>query len=321
MAALLILRIALVLALLLSIDSHAAQSVPQVYQDEYVAIRSGVAEIGLRPIHLGDALSFIIELEFDGSQVRVESLDEDFFLRTFASSENISMHGSPLITHEDRGERHIMLRASWPFQILGCPDGLADCRGDKHYQLPVITISYQLIDDAAAVVNDKSVRFRPRPGSLAVVSALASPHGPAGEFLDYFPGGAHPDVLLVEGRRAASLAAIIAGVLLLVVGFNNRSPQHMPAQRAAQSHAPANRWEHALASLRNDSMPDDQWADLLRRCASWYCLDELGLNPHQESATEFGRFFAELSELESIGSDQRAEHLGRFIRLSSGEST
>lgn len=321
MPTLLILRVALILGSMLSLDLFAAQAVPAVYRDDYLAIRSGVAEIGLRPIHLGDTITFVVQLEFDAGQVRVESLDDDFFLRAFAETESISLYAPVLVNHEETGNGRVTVGASWPVQILGCPDGQTNCRGDKHYELPVIAISYQIIDETGAVANDKSARFRPGPGVVAVATALAATHGPAGEFLDYFPGGAHPQVLPVERRGTAGTAAVIAGILLLVVGFNSRSPEQAPSKQVAHSHLPANRWERAFASLQNDSMPDDQWADLLRRCASWYCLDELGRSPHALRSTEFDRFFAELAEQERIGADQRAAYLDRFTRLASEEGS
>jgi hypothetical protein len=62
-------------------------------------------------------------------------------------------------------------------------------------------------------------------------------------------------------------------------------------------------------------MSDERWADLLRRCAAWYCMDELGRNPHVALDTEFDRYFADLLDCDGIEDERRAEFLNRFMRL------
>jgi hypothetical protein len=230
MPALLIIRAALVLLVLLSTVAHTAQTVPVVYEDEYVSIHAGVAEIGLRPIHIGDEISFVMQLEFDADQVRVEMLNRDFFLRAFESQQSFRLYAPPVVTRSGEDDLHFVVDASWPFQILGCPDDLANCPGDKNYELPIISISYQIIDDAGQAVNDKSARFRPSPGSITVASALADPDGPAYEFGNYFPGGAHPEALISGDRQGTTIFAMLAGILVLVAAFNNKEARQQIAR-------------------------------------------------------------------------------------------
>lgn len=306
---------ALFVLLVLGPEIHAAQTMPPVYRDEYVTIHAGVEEIGMRPIHIGDAVSFIVQLIFDADRVRVETLDSDFFQRAFASKGVIKLYAAPVVTHEDQDDGQIVIRASWPFQILGCPQDLQTCPGNKFYDLPIVSVSYQIIDEAGNTVNDKSVRFRPWPGTVAVSSTLADPKAAADNFLNNFPGGAHPEVAAIEQQNGTGFAALIAGILLVVAGFNGGLSEEKPRVFTAHSPAPANRWQHAFFSLKNESMPDDQWADLLRRCASWYCLDELGRNPYAPITTDFDRFFAEVLDQEGIEASHRGEYLSRFTQL------
>lgn len=307
------LRAITLVVLVLAVELCAAQAVPAVYRDEYVSIHAGVAEVGSRPIHLGDAASFIVELEFDADRVRVEALDSDFFQRAFAGQGAIRLYAQPAITRRHLDGGRAVIRAAWPFQILGCPDGAASCPGDKKYDLPIVSVSYQIVDEAGNPVNDKSVRFRPWPGSVTVSRALANPAGD--DFQTHFPGGAHPEPLDIEYRNGGSIAAVIAGILLVVAGFGGALSTQKSRPHAGHSPAPANRWQHALSALESGPMPDDRWADLLRRCASWYCLDELGRNPHVPHGSEFDRFFADVVEQESIDAGRRGEYLSRFMRL------
>ena len=309
-----VLRATLLLMTVFTVEVLAEQAVPAVYRDEYVQIRASIPEIGLRPIHIGDAISLVVQVEFDAEQVRVENLDSDFFQRAFANQKSIKLYAPPLITRATENGGHVRIRASWPFQVLDCPGDLANCPGDKIYDLPVIPVSYQLIDKSGEVLNDKSARFRPWPGKIGVSPALSAKA--PGELEDHFPGGAYPQALSVKDWRPANLLAIFVGALLVGAGFSKRLFKRKPRHHVVHSRSPENRWESALSCLRDTSLPDDQWTDLLRRCASWYCLDELGSNPYaQQSSTDFHLFFHDVLNEESIGPDRRNEFLARFIQL------
>jgi hypothetical protein len=269
----------------------------------------------LRPVHLGDAISFVINVAFEPAQVRVQTLDDEFFKRAFAGPGNLQLYARPTVTQTSESDGRVRIRVVWPFQILGCPEQLPTCPGNKHYELPVVSVSYQLIGDSGEVVNDKSARFRPWPGKITLTPTLAIQNGQGGEFGEFFPGGAHAEPLPIDGSPGAGTVAMLAGILLVVVGLNRRRSGDGTSRPSPEPASNANRWQQALAGLQNQDLPDDQWADLLRRCASWYCIDELGRNPHTPLATEFDRFFADLLNEASISAGSRSDFLGRFLNI------
>lgn len=309
-------------------SAHASQTVPEVYQDAYIAVRAGIPEIGLQPIHVGDVLSMVVQLEFDSRQVRVESLDSDFFRRAYAKQKGIKLYAPPAIEQEQTRDHLIRVRTIWPFQILDCPGNFERCAGEKIYDLPIISISYQLIDESGQALNNKSVRFRPWPDKIAVAPAIAATTVPAEKITHYFPGGAYPASLPVEDQVYAGLLAFFAGSLILTAGISNRLFRRNPRRQAAFTRSAASRWELALSALRDASLRDDQWADMLRRGATWFCLDELGLNPYAELTnnvtstanghhllTDFQLFFVDLLQQQSIAPNDRKEFLARFIQI------
>ena len=69
-------------------------------------------------------------------------------------------------------------------------------------------------------------------------------------------------------------------------------------------------------------MPDDEWSDLLRRCVTWYCMDELGRNPYAWLGAAAGgadtpaaarEFFLDVLQQESIDPSRRADYLDRLL--------
>ena len=114
---------------------------------------------------------------------------------------------------------------------------------------------------------------------------------------------------------------IAAGALLLLVGFLTSERERRPQPLAARSHDSNSRWEQALAALKDDTIPDDEWSDLLRRCVTWYCVDELGQNPYAwlgegtddvDAPAGAREFFLDLLQQESIGSSRRAAYLDKL---------
>ena len=73
MPALHFLRRAVLIFAVFALSAHAMQTIPEVYQDEDVTVRAGILQIGLQPVHVGDALSMMVQVEFDGRQVRLET--------------------------------------------------------------------------------------------------------------------------------------------------------------------------------------------------------------------------------------------------------
>ena len=192
------LRRTLLLLPVIAAGANAAPVIPTVYQDQYVLVRAGVNEVGRQPIHVGDLLSLELRIRFDSRNVRVQRFDSEYFQRGFSGQTGIRLFAPPVVTHEVLEGSLMETRAKWSFQILDCPAEQEICAGDKNYDLPVISTSYQLIDQFGQTLNDKSFRFRPWPDRIVVSPALPSSAKSERGFADYFPAGAYPDLLPVE---------------------------------------------------------------------------------------------------------------------------
>ncbi len=257
----------------------AEQAVPVVHQDDFLTIRAGVPEVGTRPVHVGDPLSLLVEVEFDAGRLRIEALDAAWFQRAFADRPAFILHSDPVLERTSAAGGHTTIRGVWTFQIVACPTGLQQCAGNKSYELPFLDVAYQLLGESGEAVNDKSVRLRPWPGSISVTPAVNVATGSSDDFAGAFPGGAYQETLPVESRPGPALLAALAGVLMLGAGIrgsrrrNARPAAVLPAARALT------RWQTVLARLRTDTLTDDEWADTMRRCLTWYCMDEKSVNP------------------------------------------
>ena len=128
----------------------------------------------------------------------MEQFDSEFFQRGFAGLSGIRLFAPPVVTHESLAGELVETRAAWSFQVLDCPADQETCAGDKHYELPIMSMAYQLIDASGQTLNDKTIRFRPWPDKIIVSPALPSSSGAEGNFADYFPAGAYPDMLPVK---------------------------------------------------------------------------------------------------------------------------
>jgi hypothetical protein len=314
--------------------AHAMESVPVVYQDEYVTIRSGVLEVERGPIHLGDPLSLLVEVEFDNSRVRIEKLDGELFKRNWAGEKGIELYAAPVVSRRGGDDGRTVTRGLFRFQILDCPKDLAACPGPKSYNLPNFPLGYRIVDDAGNVLNNMSARFRPWPGVLNVTPALPVSREGVQDFSTYFPGGAWPPVLALDGHASAGLWIAAAGGLGLIVSFGFLPLKTRAPRRIAVYHGPARRWEKALSALHEDSLGDDEWADLLRRCVTWYCLDELGRNPYAwlhdgrlpETAAApvietLRLFFLDVLKRESVRHGEREPLLGEFRKIAGEAGT
>lgn len=311
----------------------AGGTMPVVYQDDYVVIRSGVKEIGHEPVHLGNTLSLVVEAVFNGDRVRLEALDGQLFRRNWSDDKAIALYRPPEVTKSTNAGGATVLRAVYRFQILGCPKGKPACPGPKVYQLPDFPVGYEIVDQAGNVQNKKSARFRPWPGILPVTNALpVAAGGEVGDFNNYFPDGGFPRALDVEDRGSAGLGLATAGILVFVGGFGFLSRRKAAPHRFAATAGGQRRWEKALAALHDAGLPDQEWADLLRRCAVWYSLDELGFNPcawlNEGAAARpgngedvFRTFFYDVLEREGIAPAERDDFLRRFREMAGMTAT
>lgn len=317
------------LFLMLFTSIAAAQDfVPDVYQDEYVIIRSAVIESGKKPITLGDRLTLAIEVDFKSNEVLVESLTDEIFRRNWGSEKGLSLISSPVVTLTDHGGGLTTMRADYPFQVIDCPAEQPSCPGHKVYALPVISLGYQIIDNTGAVVNNKSVRFNAWPGTLVVTQVLPVKSEGLAEFATYFPDGGFSGSVAYTEAYTGGLWVSLAGGLLLLSSFVPALFAGAQAPRRAEGYKKAGtRWESILNLLQDEkrTISDEEWSDLARRCATWYCMDEHAFNPYtwlvipdsgqSRSLQDFKPYFIEVLNQESIDKAHRAGFLRRFRQL------
>ncbi len=257
----------------------AAPTVPLVYEDDRVLIRAGIAGVGSEPIHLGDAVSLVVAVEFDAGAVRIESLDDEWLQRVLAGVSGIRVHDTVTIAEETAVRGRVRVASHWQLQALDCPDEELSCPGSKTYELPIMSMSYELAGAAERGGDSRSARFRPWPGALTVVPAIGMVPEPGSKLTDILPDGARPALLDAGPPSRAGTWLLAAGAALLAASLiaNLRQPQILDIAR----HRPAadTRWQHALDAALGAGHEGEERADLLRRAVTWYCIDELGRNP------------------------------------------
>ncbi len=317
------------LFLMLYTSVAAAQDfVPDVYQDEYVTIRSGVMESGKKPITLGDRLTLAIEVDFKSNEVLVESLNDEIFRRNWGSEKGLSLINSPVVTLTDHGGGLTTMRADFQFQVIDCPAEQPSCPGHKVYALPVISLGYQIIDSSGAVVNNKSVRFNAWPGTLVVTQVLPVKSEGLAEFATYFPDGGYSGSVAYTEKYTGGLWVSLAGGLLLLSSFVPALFSTAQSPRRADGYKKTGtRWESILNLLQDEkrTISDEEWSDLVRRCATWYCMDEHSFNPYtwlvipdsgqSRPLQDFKPYFIDVLNQESIDKARRAGFLLRFRQL------
>ncbi|NNE36923.1 MAG: hypothetical protein HKN08_01360 [Gammaproteobacteria bacterium] len=312
-----------ILLLLSPFNLIASEYVPDVYEDDYIIVRSGIAEAGKKPVNLGDKLSLIIEAEFPSDEVIIESLDEQLFERSWGSEKGINLIDAPVISSREMPGGISLVRSIFHFQVLDCPADLTSCRGNKVYELPVITVGYQIIDNGGNVVNNKSVRFNTNPSQIVVLQALdIRGEGGLDDLSAYIGGSGYPTAMNVPEVESASMWPVLTGGLIFLASFFpvllTGNAQHRPETRRRLN----TRWESVLAQLSNDgkNLSDEEYSDLLRRSTTWYCLDELSINPYDwlghyhggDNDKDVREFFIDVLNQEGISNENRQEFLNRF---------
>ena len=318
-------RLAVLMLALAPAVLQASSYLPEVYRDEYVTVRAGVPEIGSEPIHIGDPLSLVVEAEYVEGQVVLEELDEELFTRAFGAEKGISLLESPAPSRVPLEAGQVRLSGAFRFQIVDCPGELPSCPGHKSYELPVITLGYQIINASGEVLNNKSMRFRPWPGAVNVTQALPVNMERPGEFKDYFPAGGYPPAQGAGEPGNGGLWTAFFGGLIIISSFAPLLARERAAGRVDVSRASSRRWQRALAALEQDGrLSDEEWSDLLRRSLTWYSLDELGENPYDwlidghetgSAPREFRDFFLEVLDREGVAPAERPALLARFDSL------
>lgn len=309
---------------------HASEaSVPVVYQDEFITIHAGVPAVGSRPLHIGDRISLVFELEFDPRRLQPQVLDGDFFVRSFTEQRNIALIEEPKFVETELGSKR-EVRVTWPFQILGCPGAATSCPGARNYELPTVSLAYQLLDEAGNTLNHKAARFRPWPGSIGITPTLVMPANETG-FSAYFPDGAYPQAASTGMGNGLSWLAAMLGLGLLAVAIAKAPVRRLSVTSSAGDTTSSLRWQRALAAVAGTSPGDAERSDLLRRSVTWYCLDELGQNPYQwlreggeaggsmeSRASAIRNLFMDLLQRDRIDRKELDGYLQRFADASGG---
>ncbi len=273
-------RTVLIALSLLTGQVGAAELVPIVYEDDYVTVHAGLSESGSSAVHLGDPLSLVITVVFDAGQVQVENLDDKIFQRAFSDSPSIQLHSSATVTTEQDSDGRVRATGKWRLQVLGCPDDLVTCPGFRSYELPIMSVAYQLVGDAGTSADGRAARFRPWPGRIDVAPAVAIVPESGATINDILPGGAYDSQQPLGEIAPSRLLLFVAATILLLTAFFARARGHRPQTRTSRPIDSNSRWEQTLVRLSNDALSDAEFSDLLRRSITWYCLDELGQNPY-----------------------------------------
>jgi hypothetical protein len=308
-----------------------AARVPEVYRDDYVSVRAGVEEVGQEILHFGDLLTLTVSVTFNPSSVRIQTLDEAVFKTAWMDEPGIRlMHVQTVETDRpDRAGKILSdVEALYRFQILACPKGAATCRGVREYRIPAIGLQYQLVNEAGAVLSSRSIRVEPWPASLRVSSALPLVSRALEGFPVYFPDDAYVPPQALPTLTPVVVALVATGVVGLVFTVAAGGLRWgLPGFLAGRSHA--TRWERVREQLRKEAatLSPEQFRDKLRRAITWYCVDELGIDPYtwvkqqaeQASRTgEDGREELRALYLDVVG-EQDGENqilLDRFARIS-----
>lgn len=322
-------KIVLSIVVLFSANLFANEYVPEVYEDDYIIVRSGIAEAGKKPVNLGDSVSLIIEAEFPADEVIIENLDEQLFERSWGAEKGISLIDTPELTRKNLPDGKSVVRSTFNFQVLDCPGELTSCRGNKLYELPVFSVGYQIIDGGGNVVNNKSVRFNTIPSNIVVMQALdIRGEGGLDKLSAYLGNSGYPTSMGVPENEAASMWPIFTGGLILLASFFPVLLTNSNTSRRTESrHRLNTRWESILdhISSTSENISDEEYSDLLRRSATWYSLDELGENPYEwisdqkagNQNQEFREFFIDVLNQEGINKDKRQEFVKRFSAITS----
>jgi hypothetical protein len=302
--------------------------IANVYQDDNVSIRAGIADLENHILHFGDVLSLIVEISYDPSEVQIQDIDGTFFSGAWTEAE-----GAFLLSHETFPEPEsdggINLSTHvFRFQILACPDGEVLCKGSRFYDIPEFSLEYHILDENSAEASVQTAQFRPWQTTLMIASAI--PLGEEGElnsFGTYFPAGAYPKPLMGIIDRYSS-SGFLAGGLILLMGGLLMSPFSIFKRKGFAARTKA-RWEDVLEKLKAGEVQNEsEFLDILRKCLVWYCIDELDVDPfywlkHEEEVMhDVQKGTGELAGYRELFLDllhsptgQNDELLDRFTRL------
>lgn len=306
---------ALLLSAILWSEVASMPFAPVVYRDDYVTINAGVVDASRRLSRVGEALTLHIAVHFDPDITRISELDDAFFERTFAKLPAVRLLETPESQRIGHADGMVTVENYWRFQILGCPDESSHCAGSREYALPFAILDYDVTRETDERRSQRSARLRPWPGSVTLVSAFPETMPDDASLGDWVPGGAMPLPASGENRISLALLPLMAGALLLLVGFSNRVAVEVTAIPGASR--PMARWQQVSRSLSEEALSDAEWLDRYRRCLVWYLIDEEGINPYADSTKNENSdalvLLAEVIELVVV--TDRSALLGRLNAL------
>ena len=255
-------------------------SLPVVYSDNYINVRSTVLFTEQETFHLGDVLTLVISVEFDTNRVGIINLDETLLNDSWLESPWIVHHGPPQVNRSLQNNGLTRLETFYQFQIVGCPAPGEICPGGKLYPLGDITLGIELMDDNGRVVSTEDIGFRPSPGFVGLPSALALNNGRLESFNLYFPGRAFGLPIPAAVDPNPSLVLFIIGLLFISVMVVAPTVRAWLRHRVTtQIGILGNRWEHVLDRLQDESLEADEFQEGVRVAITWYCYDEYKINP------------------------------------------
>jgi len=279
--------VAILLGFVSSYANAKLFSIPVVYVDKYITVRSSVLFAEEKSFHLGDVLSLAVFLEFDPNRVSISNLDETLLLESWRESLWVSYRGPPQVISSKNEKDLTRLEAFYDFQITGCPNPDTQCPGGKAYPLSEITLGTNLMDDSGRVVSTTDISFRPSPSFVGLPSALMLNNGRLESFNLYFPSRAFGLPISANVNPNHSLILLIIGLILvstMVVVPTARS--WLRHRVTTQIGILGNRWERVLDRLQGEKLDDEEFTEGVRVAITWYCYDEYRVNPVYWSEAE-----------------------------------
>lgn len=293
-------------------------SSPVVYSDKNISIRSSVLGSEETSFHLGDVLYLIIVLEFNPDRIRITNLNEKLLTESWRDSPWVAQSVPPQVTLDTIENGLARVEALYAFQILACPNPGVQCPGGKSYVLGDINLGLDLLDDNGRAVSTVDVNFSPSPGFVGIPSALTMIDGKLDSFNLYFPGRAFGLPISATVNSTPSLLLFIIGLLLI------SSMVVAPAMRTWLRHRVTTRvgilgkrWEHVLDRLQTETLEDLEFREGIRVAITWYCYDELRINPvhwteadnitGEDSLQKLKKLYLQVSLGSAISAEQRKE--------------
>lgn len=250
---------------------------PEVYRDQNIVVRAGIAQQDGQINHFGDVLALAIVVSWNRDDMTMEELGEEAFSAAWPAEDAPVLMNFQTRRRPGTGRFTNELQAVYRFQIVSCPGNEQTCPGDRQYEIPQFTVRYHTPSSAEPV----AVNIQPIPQSLSIeTTILLDDEGELRPFLDYFPMNAYPEPLTVPDSKDLALNAMGIGLLIFSGGILMWPFRFNRSNKLSSSERP--RWQQLLTELQDSENQDERWlADRMRRCLVWYCSDSLNVDPFE----------------------------------------